>query len=304
MLYARRRRFSIEASLTATLAALCCLSTAKADPPPMPAPAETESSPVLPKGTAEAAHAALERRVEIFTRALTRNPGAPDDYSAVRWNTPICLLVVGLSAENASTVSARVSQISTSAGAPLARAPCQPNFIIVATADPGQILDAWYARAKGLFGDATPAQIREFLESSRSRPVRIWYNIDRGRKAGMRNGHFVPSTTQADSSVFLGNAVFDFLSVFAIIDTHRTEHAALNQVADYVAMIGLTDVDLEADLGGAPSILRLFSPTQDGGPSGLSNWDTAFLKALYQSNQASRTQRFEIEQRVNQGISR
>jgi hypothetical protein len=289
---------------TATLAALCCLSGAKADPPPTPAPAETESSPVLPEVTAEAARAALERRVEVFIRALTRNPGAPDDYSAVRWNTPICILVAGLSAESASTVSARVSQISASAGAPLARTPCQPNFIIVATSDPDQVLNAWYARDKGLFGDATPAQIHHFLESSRSRPVRLWYNIDRGRKAGMRNGHFVPSTTQAESSVFLGNAVFDFLSVFAIIDTHRTERASLNQLADYVAMTGLTNVDLEADLGSAPSILRLFAPTQEGAPSGLSNWDAAFLKALYQSNQASRTQRFEIEQRVNQEILR
>ena len=120
----------------------------------------------------------------------------------------------------------------------------------------------------------------------------------------MRNGHFVPSTTQAESSVFLGNAVFGFSSVFAIIDTHRTEHASLDQLADYVAMTGLTDVDLEADLGGAPSILRLFAPSQEARPSGLSNWDAAFLKALYQSNQASRTQRFEIEQRVNQEILR
>ena len=290
--------------MTATLAAWCCLSTALADPPPMPAPAETESSPFLPEATAEAAHAALERRVEIFTRALTRNPGAPDDYSAVRWNTPICILVAGFSAISAGTISDRVSQDTTAAGAQLARAPCQPNFIIVATADPDQVLDAWYARDKTLFGDATPAQIHEFLDSSRSRPVRVWYNIDRGRKAGMRNGHFVPSMTQADSSVFLGNAVFDFSSIFVIIDTRRTQRAALKQLADYVAMTGLTDVDLGADLDGAPTILRLFSPPQDGGPPGLSHWDTAFLKALYQSNQASRTQRFEIEQRVNQEILR
>jgi len=287
-----------------TLAALCCLSGAKADPPPTPAPAETESSPVLPEIMAEAERAALERRVEVFIRALTRNPGAPDDYSVVRWNTSICILVAGLSTKSASTVSAKVSQISASAGAPLARTPCQPNFIIVATADPDQVLNAWYAHDKGLFGNATPAQIHQFLESSRSRPVRVWYNIDRGRKAGMRNGHFVPSTTQAESSVFLGNAVFDFLSVFAIVDTQRTQQASLDQLADYVAMAGLTTVDLKADLGSAPSILRLFATSQQGGPSGLSTWDAAFLKALYQSNQASRTQRFEIERRVNQEILR
>jgi hypothetical protein len=55
----------------ATLAVLCCSSGAKADPPPTPAPAETES---------EAARAALERRVEVFIRVLTRNPEAPGHH--------------------------------------------------------------------------------------------------------------------------------------------------------------------------------------------------------------------------------
>ncbi|MGH9563407.1 MAG: hypothetical protein ACRD3S_18285, partial [Terracidiphilus sp.] len=201
-------------------------------------------------------------------------------------------------------MSARLTQISSSAGAPLARTPCQPNFILVATSEPDRVLEAWHARNSQLFGNATPARIRQFLESSQSRPVRIWYNINPGRKAGMRNGHFVPSTTQAESSAFVGNAVSDFFSIFAIIDTHRTEHVTLDQLAAYVAMAGLTQVDLDANLGTAPSILRLFTPSADNQPSGLSSWDAAFLKALYQSNQTSHTQRFDIAERVAHDISR
>jgi hypothetical protein len=132
----------------------------------------------------------------------------------------------------------------------------------------------------------------------------VWYNIDMGRKAGMRNGHFIPSNTRAESSAFVGNTVFDFFSIFTIIDTNRTEHTTLDQLATYVAMAGLTNVDLDADLGSAPSILRLFAPCAERQPSGLSSWDAAFLKALYQSNQTSRTQRFEIAERVAHDISR
>jgi hypothetical protein len=143
-----------------------------------------------------------------------------------------------------------------------------------------------------------------FSSDSQSRPVRVWYNVDRGRKAGIRNGHFVPSTTQADSSVFLGSAEFNFSSVFAVIDTRRTESTTPNQLTDYLAMTGFTNIDLDADLGSAPTILRLFAPPPEGRPSGLSSWDVAFLKALYQSNPASRTQRFEIAQRVTQEILR
>jgi hypothetical protein len=278
----------------AVLAALCC----------SPAPAAPESLPPPPEVAAKEAPAALERRVDAFVRAITRSPGLSDEDSLVRWNSPICLLVAGLTAEDVKLVSARLSQISLSSGAPLARSPCQPNFIVVATSEPDRVLNAWYARNGRLFGDASPAQIRQFLESSQSRPVRVWYNMDLGRKSGTRNGHFIPSNTRAESSAFVGNAAFDFLSVFAIIDTHRTEHTTLDQLADYVAMAELTRVDLDAGLGSAPSILRLFAASSENRPSGLSSWDAAFLKALYHSNQTSRTQRFDIVERVTRDILR
>ncbi len=121
------------------------------------------------------------------------------------------------------------------------------------------------------------------------------------RRAALR-GRF--ETTRAESSAFVANALFDFFSIFAIIDTHRTEHHTLEQLTDYVAMAGLTNVDLDADLGSAPSILRLFAPPGENQPSGLSSWDAAFLKALYQSNQTSRTRRFEIAERVTHDIWR
>ena len=252
----------------------------------------------------EAARAALEQRVEAFVRGITRNPGFSDDESLVRWNTPICLFAAGLNPEDVKFVLARLSQISSSAGAPLARTPCQPNFVIVATSEPDRVLEAWYARNNQLFGNARPAQIRQFLESSRSRPIRVWYNINLGRKSGVRNGHFVPSNNRAESSPFIGNAAFDFFSIFAIIDTNRTEHVTPDQLADYVAMVGLTNVNVDADIGSAPSILRLFALSAEHQPSGLSSWDAAFLKALYQSNQTSRTQRFEIAERIIHDISR
>lgn len=276
----------------AMLTALCCST---------PASSVTESPPTLPPAAAGEDGATLEHRVDAFVRAITRNA---DGDSPVRWNTPICLLVAGLAAEDRRIVADHLSQISSFAGAPLARAPCRPNFIVVATSEPDDVLKEWYARDKGIFGDSTSAQIRQFLGSSQSRPVRVWYNIDWGRKSGTRNGHFVPSNARAESSVFVGNAVFDFLSIFAIIDTHRTEHTALDQLSDYVAMAGLTNVDLDADLGDAPSILRLFAPSTERQPSGLSRWDTAFLKALYQSDQTSRARRFDIEERVMHDISR
>jgi hypothetical protein len=120
----------------------------------------------------------------------------------------------------------------------------------------------------------------------------------------VHNGHFVPSNTQAESSPFVGITAFDFFSIVVIIDTNRTEHTRLDQLADYLVVAGLTNLDLDADLGSAHSILRLFALSGENQPSGLSSWDAAFLKALYQSNQTSRAQRSEIAERVAHDISR
>lgn len=285
------------------LTALFCWSIARSDLPPTPAVAASGALRTPPDVTPAGTPALERQRVDAFVRAITRYPGLSDDDSLVRWNSPICLLVAGLTALDLNLVSGRLSQISSSAGARLTRPPCRPNFIVVAMSEPDRVVDAWYARDSQLFGNATSAQIRQFVERSRSRPVRVWYNINQSRKSGTRNGHFIPSDTRAESSAFAGNAALDFSTVFEIIDTRRTEHTTLNQLADYVAMAGLTCIDQDAGLGSAPSILRLFAASEENQPAGLSRWDAAFLKALYQSDQSSRTQRFDIAARVTRDIS-
>jgi hypothetical protein len=295
---------SFAALSVAAIAALYCPNAATPEPETPRALRGDESSQSLPQVGAGVARAALEQQVDTFVHAITQIPGMSDDDSLVRWNTPICLLVAGLAADDLKAMSARLSQISASVGAPLARAPCQPNFVVVATSEPDQVLTAWQARDNRLFGDATPARISQFLDSARSRPVRVWYNINLGRKSGVHNGHFVPSNTRAESSAFVGNSIVDFFSIFVIIDTQRTEGTPREPLAAYVAMAGLTDIDPDADLGSAPSILRLFAAPAESPVSGLGLWDAAFLKALYRSNQTSRTQRFDITERMVHDISR
>lgn len=252
--------------------------------------------------TLEAQQAIRKERVQTFVRTITRNTGFSDDESLTRWNTPICFLAAGWGAEDLSSLLTRLAQISAAAGAPLAGKGCTPNFVVVSTAAPDQVINAWWAKNKRLFGNASPLQIRHFLDSTRSRPVRTWRNIDIGRVATTRFGHFVPSNSHADPSPFAGNAPLQFLSVFEIIDAGRTAGIDLHQLADYVAMMGLSNIDIDVDVGDAPSILQLFSPARSLA-LGLSNWDSTFLMALYQTDQSSRSQRFEIAQRVAEAVT-
>jgi hypothetical protein len=252
--------------------------------------------------TDEAQQSILKERVQTFVRTITRNTGFSDDESLIRWNTPICFLAAGWGAEDRSSVLTRLAQISAGAGAPLAGKACTPNFVIVSTDEPDQVINAWYAKNKQLFGNASPLQVRHFLDSTRSRPVRIWRNIDIGRIATTRFGHFVPSNSHADPSPFAGNSPLRFLSVFEIVDASRAAGIELRQLTDYVALMGLSNIDIDVNVGDAPSVLQLFSPASSFA-SGLSNWDTAYLTALYQTDQSSRSQRLEIAQRVADAVT-
>jgi hypothetical protein len=249
----------------------------------------------------EAQQAILKEQVHTFVRTITRNTEFSNDESPTRWNTPICFLAAGWGAEDLSSVLTRLAQISAAAGAPLAAKACTPNFVVVSTAEPDQVITAWHAKNKRLFGNASPLEIRHFLDSTRSRPVRIWRNIDIERVATTRFGHFVPSNSHANPSPFAGNSPLGFLAVFEIIDASLTAGVDLHQLTDYVAMMGLANIDIDVDVGDAPSILQLFAPARRFA-LGLSNWDTAFLVALYQTDQSSRSQRFEIAQRVAEAV--
>jgi hypothetical protein len=68
------------------------------------------------------------------------------------------------------------------------------------------------------------------------------------------------------------------------------------QLADYIAMIAMTELDPDAPLGTAPTILRLFTDrAADATPAaGLTPWDRAFLKALYHTPLKETMQRSAI----------
>ena len=50
-------------------------------------------------------------------------------------------------------------------------------------------------------------------------------------------------------------------------------------------MVGLVDVDVDANLEDAPSMLRLFIAPPSDPPEGPVEWDRAFLSALYHTDQ-------------------
>ena len=89
-----------------------------------------------------------------------------------------------------------------------------------------------------------------------------------------------------------------------VIDTSYPIEFKLGQLIDYAALVGLTEIPADLEVGDAPSILRLLDENSDAAPPGLTPWDSAFLHALYHSDQGNTTQRSEIAVQMVHEVAR
>jgi hypothetical protein len=261
--------------------------------------APPDATQPLDQVTVEAHRQQLEERVTAFVSKLAH----PDfDRSLRRWLVPVCPLVAGLPQVQGEFMLARLSEVARQAGVPLAGEKCSPNLHIVATADPSGLLKSWRRRDRRL-GDAMPAEVQHFL--THTHPVMVWYNAAVTEDGGgaldptatKLGTNYIPTNHHPKGSRIQFGAVEMFESVIVIVDLRRVQELSYGQLADYVAMLGFAQLDPDADFGSAPSILQLFGarPAQPP-PGSLSDWDVAYLRALYKTEQASRTQRNQIIQ--------
>jgi hypothetical protein len=96
-----------------------------------------------------------------------------------------------------------------------------------------------------------------------------------------------------------------FSSVAVILDARQVVGIGIGPLTDYVAMLALADTDPDAPLGASPTILRLFSAraAHEPLPAGLSDWDRAYLKALYGTTLDLITQRSVIAEEMIQDVA-
>ena len=98
----------------------------------------------------------------------------------------------------------------------------------------------------------------------------------------------------AQASHLTFNVCWAIYQVFVIVDPTRFKGVTLGQLADYVAMVGLSQIKADGRLGDAPTILTLFNRPAREASAGITEWDQAFLKAVYSTDQKSVVQKSEI----------
>jgi hypothetical protein len=291
---------------------------AQSAPTPTPSTDSGSSKTGLPEVIIEARRA-LEQRAHTFVDKLTHSRRFSNpDLPAPRWNQPLCFEVAGLPRKYAEFVAARLSQIATSVGAPV-REECSrfsANFYVVFTPNPAETLYHLNHDPTLLqfHPETTGPQIERFLNPPKSVVVRVWHNAEILGAGGMplaadyaacfsRPGVVISCDYSGGSRITLAAAPA-FLRTLAVVDSTRLQGIQLGQISAYVAMAGLVDVDDDVNLGDTPSILRLFTDPPNKRAEGLTEWDRAFLTALYHTDWRNSQQRGQIVSKIVDEIAR
>lgn len=278
-----------------------------------PAPRSAASSEV----TIEARRTRLEPRVFAFVRRITGSQDEPAGLA--RWVEPVCPLVSGpgLAPKEGEFIRGRITALARQAGVPLADDKCQrANLYVLLTDRPAELLQGMNKRNRSFtFADASSSLIDGFIATPRA--VRVWYHITMKTPEDLPlRGMSFPNDTKDTRVLFHGvngwsldshlafNVILDMYRVFVIVDQGRLQGVSRAQLADYVAMVSLAQLKADPSLADAPSILTLFEGDPRNASGGASDWDEAFLKALYVTEQKSMLQRTLIAREMVREIAR
>jgi hypothetical protein len=265
----------------------------------------------------------LEHQVDAFVQtAVVHHFGE----ALMRWDTAVCPLVAGLPREQGEFVLRRLSEAAHNAGAPLAPEKCTANFFVLVTSQADRILKELKEKRPRMFDTRHgTGALQHFMATER--PVRVWYNSEDegdaaagmaivatiiGGSATMGGVTGIPSPSAAGTdwgSYRMPNSRLSLTvtkninSVIIIVDLPQMSGVNVGQMADYAAMVGLAEINLDRVVDSAPSILRLFSNRGEAPVEGMSPWDRALLKSLYSTRSQSVTQLSAMETQMVETIT-
>lgn len=212
----------------------------------------------------------------------------PTGRGPARWRDRICVGVANIRGEEAQYVADRVSQAALGIGLNPGEPGCRPNILIIGASDGAAMARGLVEARRSVFlpGGSGMHRSRAALTAFQQgdRAVRWWHvstptDSDTGQRAARMPDERAPTMNSRIGASRLRTAIRNDLSwVIIILDLVHAEGLNFQQLADYAAMVALAQVDPDADVSGYDSVLGLFT---DADVQGLTDWDKAYLKALY-----------------------
>lgn len=239
------------------------------------------------------------RPLDSLIREFVDGVAAPNARrNLARWNRGVCVSAAGFQPETAQYLVDRVSTVAEDVGLRPGQPGCTPNIMIVASADPATLTAELIERRPLAFRPGGPgmdrggARLAEFRDNDR--PVRWWaVSVPTDSETGQRAVRMAGDCSGACSSVVsyapvisvssasrLSTQIVDNMKhVIVVVDVDRLGDVTALQLADYVAMVSLAQIDPAADTDAYATILNVFDAPDDART--LTDWDQAYLQGLY-----------------------
>lgn len=246
------------------------------------------------------------RRLEAQIRDFVDNVAAPNaGRNLARWDRAVCVGVSNLRTGTAQYIADRVSTVAEDLGLHVGRPDCTPNILVIASSDPGALSATLIERSPRSFRpggsgmDRGGAQLNAFRDSDR--PVRWWAvsvptDYTTGERAVRLPGEcrgtcggaiaYAPLIFMTSASRLSTQIIDNLERIIVVVDMNQVEGLSVQQLADYIAMVSLAQINTEADTSAYASILNLFEDPDQA--QSLTEWDQAYLRGLYD---AQRTQK-------------
>lgn len=280
------------AHIAAAVIGLAVVSPTETSRRPAPAPASAPSqTPLAQDDQIDPVEdvVVLGSRLEEAVAAFVENVSAPVvGRGLARWNGRVCVGAVNLRGEPAQYLVDKVSDVILELGLEPGAPGCKPSILIIGAADGAAMADAIVKSRPRIFrpGGSGMSRNRRALRDFRTSDaaVRWWpVSVPTDSQTGMpavRFPGYGPPWISVDSvSRMRGRIRDDLQRVFVIVDIERATTTTFDQLGAYVAMVTLAQVDPAADTTNYPTILNLFDQALP--PSGLTDWDRAYLQAIY-----------------------
>lgn len=198
------------------------------------------------------------------------------DNPIARYADPVCFAVAGLSTAQGLEVADRLAADALEAGVRLAGRVCTPNIFVVFIDDDQKELNQLWKRRPQIFSSYSLSDVKSMMKKPGPTHSVLTKSI-RGR-----DGDPIVEKTlnvRTDSKIDLPIRM-DIDSSILIINRNALIGLTLRQVADYAAMTTLANINYEGENIGT-SIIGLFRKEKLGLPSKMTDFDRAYLRAVY-----------------------
>ena len=279
--------------LLAVLASAWAISSASAADQPAPPPPQSQGLAVENVIVTEPRFR-TEKALDSFI--IGHAKPTPALGKIARWKTGICPITIGLPDKFNVYIEQRIIRVAMAAGAPLDKdEPCRPNVAVLATSQPQKLLDFIRVRRPALLGFHYRSQAEQL--ATMRLPVQAWYGTATEDFYGFISGDLpngdlgygVMSSlgrlaTLHVSGSRTGNGLkSEFNTAIILVDTSKIAGQEIGPLADYIAMLALSQGRYYDTCQDVPTITNLMAAgcSPDMKPAAITDVDMTYLRGLY-----------------------